>query len=147
MKIYLLFAIVGILIPAAYVILKELLNTTIRGERDVMKITSIPVLGTIRHADPSETKVQTIENPKSLFTEGFRLIRSRVEFIAKRKKDISVLITSAESGDGKTHFAINFSGVYSLVSDKVVLVDMDIRNPSLSEKLGYKGLIKEEYDV
>ena len=138
-KIYLLFVVIGLLIPAAYIILKELLNTTIRGERDVIKITNVPVLGTIRHADSSESKVQTTERPKSLFTEGFRLIRSRVEFIVKRKTDISVLITSAESGDGKTHFAINLSGVYSLVSDRVVLVDLDIRNPKLSEKLGYKG--------
>ena len=140
LKIYLLFMIVGLLIPAAYVILKELLNTTIRGEQDVMKITKIPILGTIRRADSSSAKVQTVEKPKSLFTEGFRLIRSRVEFISKRKTDISVLVTSAESGDGKTHFAINLSGVYSLVSDKVVLIDLDIRNPKLSEKLGYKDV-------
>ena len=139
MKVYLLFVVIGLLIPAAYIILKELLNTTIRDERDVVKLTNIPVLGTIRHADETEVKVQTVEKPKSLFTEGFRLIRSRVEFISKRKTDISVLITSAESGDGKTHFAINLAGVYSLVSDKVVLVDMDIRNPKLSQKLGYKN--------
>ena len=139
MKIYLFFVVIGLLIPAAYIILKELLNTTIRDERDVVKLTNIPVLGTIRHVDESRAKVQTVEKPKSLFTEGFRLIRSRVEFISKRKTDISVLITSAESGDGKTHFAINLSGVYSLVSDKVVLVDMDIRNPKLSQKLGYKN--------
>ena len=138
-KIYLLFVIIGLLIPAGYIILKEFLNTTIRGERDVMRITNIPVLGTIRHADASESIVQTVEKPKSLFTEGFRLIRSRVEFISKRKSDISVLITSAESGDGKTHFAINLTGVYSLVSDKVILIDMDIRNPKLTEKLGYKN--------
>ena len=139
MKVYLLFVVIGLLIPAAYIILKELLNTTIRDERDVVKLTNIPVLGTIRHADETEAKVQTVEKPKSLFTEGFRLIRSRVEFISKRKTDISVLITSAESGDGKTHFAINLAGVYSLVSDKVVLVDIDIRNPKLSQKLGYKN--------
>ena len=139
MRIYLIFVIIGLLIPAAYVILKELLNTTIRDERDVVKLTNIPVLGTIRHADETEAKVQTVEKPKSLFTEGFRLIRSRVEFISKRKTDISVLVTSAESGDGKTHFAINLAGVYSLVSDKVVLVDIDIRNPKLSQKLGYKN--------
>lgn len=138
-KIYLLFAIIGLLIPAAYVILKELLNTTIRGEFDVQKLTNIPVLGTIRHCDTSDAKVQTRENSKSLFAEGFRLIRSRIEFITQRKKDISVLITSAESGDGKTHFAINMAGIYSLVSDKVVLIDIDIRNPKLSEQLGYKN--------
>ena len=139
MKVYLLFVVIGLLIPAAYIILKELLNTTIRDERDVVKLTNIPVLGTIRHADDTDAKVRTVEKPKSLFTEGFRLIRSRVEFISKRKTDISVLVTSAESGDGKTHFAINLAGVYSLVSDKVVLVDIDVRNPKLSQKLGYKN--------
>lgn len=138
-KIYLLFALIGLLIPAAYIVLKELLNTTIRGESDVQKLTNIPVLGTIRHSEASDVKVQSVKNSKSLFTEGFRLIRSRIEFITQRKSDISVLITSAESGDGKTHFSINLSGVYSLVSDKVILVDMDIRNPKLSEKLGYGG--------
>ena len=137
-KIYLLFAIIGLLIPALYIILKEILNTTIRGEYDVQKLTNIPVLGTIRHCDPSDVKVQTRENSKSIFAEGFRLIRSRIEFITQRKKDISVLVTSAESGDGKTHFAINMSGIYSFVSDKVVLIDVDIRNPKLSEHLGYK---------
>ncbi len=140
-KIYLLFVIIGFLIPILYIVLKELLNTTIQGERDVMKLTNIPVLATIRRAgSSSDAKVQTVKNPKSLFTEGFRLIRSRIEFISKRKTDISLLITSAESGDGKTHFAINLSGVYSLVSDKVVLVDMDIRSPKLSERLGYKNV-------
>ncbi len=138
-KVYLLFIAVGLLIPIGYIVLKEFLNTTIRSEWDVVKLTNVPVLGTVRHADESVVKVQTIEKPKSLFTEGFRLIRSRIEFISKRKSDISVLITSAESGDGKTYFATNLSGVYSLVSDKVVLVDIDIRNPKLSEKLGYKN--------
>lgn len=48
------------------------------------------------------------------------------------------MITSAESGDGKTHFATNLAGVYSLVSDKVILLDLDLRNPKLTAQLGYK---------
>ena len=138
-KIYLLFLIIGVLIPAAYVILKELLNMNIRGEYDVLKMTKIPVLGTIRHTD-GDAKVMSVKSPKSLFTEGFRLIRSRVEFITQRKTDISIMVTSAESGDGKTHFATNLAGVYSLVSDKVILVDLDLRNPKLTAQLGYKDV-------
>ena len=138
MKTYLIFILIGLLIPAIYVVLKELLNSTIRDERDVAKITDMPILATIQHLEKSNAKVQTRKNTKSFFTEGFRLIRSRAEFITKRKTDISLLITSAESGDGKTYFATNLAGVYSLVSDKVILVDMDIRNPKLSNELGYK---------
>ena len=54
------------------------------------------------------------------------------------------MISSAESGDGKTHCATNLAGIYSLVSDKVILVDLDLRNPKLSSQLGYgetKGLV------
>ena len=138
-KIYLLFLIIGMLIPAAYVILRELLNMNIRGEEDVMRLTKIPVLGVIRRTDKKD-KVVTIKSPKSLFTEGFRLIRSRIEFITQRKSDISIMITSAESGDGKTHFATNLAGVYSLVSDKVILLDLDLRNPKLTAQLGYKDV-------
>ena len=138
-KIYLLFFIIGVLIPAAYVILRELLNMNIRNEYDVARMTKIPVLGTIRHTD-GKAKVMSVKSPKSLYAEGFRLIRSRIEMITQRKKDISVMITSAESGDGKTHFATNLAGIYSLVSDKVLLVDLDLRNPKLSAQLGYKDV-------
>ena len=138
MKTYLIFLVMGLLIPAIYVVLKELLNSTIRDERDVAKITDIPVLATIQRSELSDVKVQTRKSTKSFFTEGFRLVRSRTEFITKRKTDISLLITSAESGDGKTYFATNLAGVYSLVSDKVILIDLDVRNPKLSETLGYK---------
>lgn len=58
-KIYLLFLIIGVLIPAAYVILRELLNMNIRGEEDVMRLTKIPVLGVIRRTD-KKAKVVTI---------------------------------------------------------------------------------------
>ena len=142
-KIYLLFFVLGVLIPAAYVILRELLNMNIRSEYDIAKMTKIPVLGTIRHTDGT-AKVMSVKSPKSLYAEGFRLIRSRVEMIIQRKKDISIMISSAESGDGKTHFATNLAGIYSLVSDKVILVDLDLRNPKLSSQLGYgetKGLV------
>lgn len=142
-KIYLLFFIIGVLIPAAYVVLRELLNMNIRSEYDITKITKIPILGTIRHTE-GKAKVMSVKSPKSLYAEGFRLVRSRIEMITQRKKDISIMITSAESGDGKTHFATNLAGIYSLVSDKVLLVDLDLRNPKLSAQLGYgevKGLV------
>ena len=47
------------------------------------------------------------------------------------------MVSSAESGDGKTHFVINLAGVYSLVSKKVLLMDLDVRNPQVSKRLGF----------
>lgn len=135
-KTYIILFAIGLLLPAVYIILRELLNKTVRTEADIAKITDIPMLGIIRHTD-GKKKVMSRENAKSIFSECFRLIRSRIDIITHRKSNILIMITSAEPGDGKTHFAANLAGIYSMISPKVLLVDMDLRNPNLSKQLGY----------
>lgn len=44
------------------------------------------------------------------------------------------MTTSSESGDGKTYFSINLAAVYSMTSKKTILVDMDIRKPSVNQR-------------
>lgn len=137
-RTYLIFIVIGILLPAIFIILRELMNVTIRTEADIARITPVPILGIIRHTDNKKDKVVSNKDVKSLYTEGYRVIRSRMEFIVKRKSNISIMITSSESNDGKSHFATNLAGVYSLLSPKTLLIDLDLRNPNLSKKLGYE---------
>lgn len=141
-KIYVIFIIIGLILPAVFIILRELMNVTIRTESDVAKLTSVPVLGIIRHTDNKKDKVVSVKNVKSLYTEGYRVIRSRIEFIVKRKTNITILATSSESNDGKSHFATNMAGIYSLISPKTLLVDLDLRNPNLTKNLGYDKGVK-----
>jgi capsular exopolysaccharide synthesis family protein len=74
------------------------------------------------------------ENPRSSFTEMFRVIRTRIEFIVQRKTNIITLITSAESREGKTYFSINLASIYSMTGKKTLLVDMDIRKPTVNQR-------------
>lgn len=129
---------IGLLIPLVFIVLKELLNTTIRGKKDVKKYTRYDIIGSIRRAPDLETPVLVKKRPRSLFTEGFRLIRTRLEFVTKWKeadKGISVLITSSQSGDGKSYFSINLSGIYSMEGKKTILIDLDLRKPSIAKTL------------
>ncbi len=137
MKVYLIFLVVGLMLPAIFVVLKELLNVTIHTENDIQKITKIPILGNIRRARNSSIAM-SIRNPKSLYTEGYRMLRTRIGFIVQGKEKVVITVTSAESGDGKTHFAQDLAGIYGMISDKVVLIDIDIRNPKLSKDMGNK---------
>lgn len=137
-KKYVIGLIIGLIIPMLYVILRELLNFNIRSEADINHITQYPILGIIRHTNGTN-KIQSTQNAKSLFSEGFRLIRSRIEFATQRKSKITIMVTSAESGDGKTHFAANLAGIYSMVSPKVILLDLEMRNPKMSKQLGYEN--------
>ncbi|MFV0390505.1 MAG: GumC family protein [Paludibacteraceae bacterium] len=127
------FLLIGLLIPALFVILKELLNNSIRNAKDAEKNSSFPLIGTIKHTN-SKDPILAANKPRSSFTEMFRVIRTRLEFIVQRKKDIIILTTSAESGDGKTYFSTNFASVYGMSGAKTLLIDMDIRKPSINER-------------
>ena len=134
-KTTMIFLVIGILLPAGYVLLKELLNNTVRTTKDVDKYCVFPMVGLIRHTNSLSPYI-VAENPRSSFTEMFRIIRTRVEFIVKRKSEITIMVTSSESGDGKTYFCINMASIYAMASPKTLLVDMDIRKPSVYKRLG-----------
>ncbi|MCL2597220.1 MAG: polysaccharide biosynthesis tyrosine autokinase [Paludibacter sp.] len=121
---------IGLIIPLVLIILKELLNNTIRNSDELEKLAYFPNIGTIRHSKIIHPTLAA-ENPRSSFTEMFRVIRTRIEFIVQRKENILILVTSTESGDGKTYFATNMASVYALTQRKTLLIDMDIRKPSV----------------
>jgi uncharacterized protein involved in exopolysaccharide biosynthesis len=129
----LVFLIFGILIPIVIIVLKELLNNTIKTNKDIENGQGLQLIGFVRHSETNDPMLVP-KNPRSSFTEMFRVIRTRIEFIVKRKKDIMIMITSGESGDGKTYFCINLAGVYAMSSKRTLLVDMDIRKPSVNER-------------
>jgi capsular exopolysaccharide synthesis family protein len=132
-KTILMFLLFGILIPTLIVVIIELLNNTIRSSKDIEKNSTFPLIGAVRHTKSSDPLLVS-KNPRSAFTEMFRVIRTRVEFIVKRKTNIMILSTSTESGDGKTYFSVNLAAVYAMASKKTILVDMDIRKPSINQR-------------
>lgn len=133
-KTYMKYGLVGFLIPLIVLILMELLNNTIRGTKDVEKNSSFPLIGTVRHTQSTDPLLAA-HRPRSSFTEMFRVIRTRIEFIVQRKNNTALLVTSTESGDGKTYFCTNLASVYAMSGMKTILVDMDIRKPSIGERL------------
>lgn len=132
-KTTLMFLLLGVLIPTVIVIAVELLNNTVRSNRDIEKNSVFPLIGSVRHTISTDPML-VAKNPRSTFTEMFRVIRTRIEFIVQRKTNIMIMTTSTESGDGKSYFCINLAAVYGMVSPKTILVDMDIRKPSINQR-------------
>lgn len=139
-KTTLLFLLLGIIVPAAFVVVKELMNVRIKNNRDVEKNAAFPLIGMIQHTHTNEPFLVSAY-PRSSFTELFRIIRTRIEFITQRKSDITVMVTSLEPGDGKTYFSLNLACVYALASPRTLLVDLDIRKPSIHTRLGYDSVM------
>ncbi len=133
-KTYMKYGLIGLLIPLILLILMKLLNNTVKSTKDIEKNSPFPIIGSVRHTRSTDPMLAA-HRPRSSFTEMFRVIRTRLEFIVQRKSKVAILITSTESGDGKTYFCTNLASVYGMSGMKTILVDMDIRKPSVAERL------------
>ena len=132
------YLIIGFLIPLVLIILSELLNNKIRSPKDVVKMKMFRLIGTLRHAkNQNPTLVRA--SPRSSYAEMLRAIRTRIEFVLRRKDKMVICITSTESGDGKTFLATNLAALYAMAGKKVLLVDMDLRKPNIHTKLGLEN--------
>lgn len=136
---------IGLLIPLGIIVLSELLNNKVRTPREAVSISPYHLLGTLRHAK-SQNPTLVKDHPRSSYAEMLRSIRTRLEFIVKRKDKIMLTITSTESGDGKTFLSTNIATLYATSKRKTILIDMDIRKPNIHTKLGLpKGLGITDY--
>lgn len=132
------YLIIGILIPLLLIILSELLNNKIRSPKDVLRLKLFRMIGTLRHAkSQNPTLVRT--SPRSSYAEMLRAIRTRLEFLLKRKDKMVICVTSTESGDGKTFLSTNLAALYSMTGKKTLLMDLDLRKPNIHTKLGVEN--------
>ncbi len=129
------YMIVGLLVPLVLIILSELLNDKVRTPKEAAKLGRFQLIGSLKHArNPNPTLVKA--NPRSRYAESLRSMRTRIEFIVQKKEKITLCVTSAESGDGKTFLCTNMAAMFAMTGKKTILVDLDIRKPNVHEKLG-----------
>ncbi|MGW6301706.1 CpsD/CapB family tyrosine-protein kinase [Peribacillus butanolivorans] len=72
-----------------------------------------------------------LTNPKSPITEQYRIIRTNIQFSSVDKEIKTIVVTSAEPNDGKSTTAANLAIVLAQEEKKVLLVDADLRKPSI----------------
>ncbi len=124
---------------------------TIRTEKDLRALINVPCLGTLpvvskrrrsRNTANEEINILTNEN-RAEYIEALRLIRTRLERQLEDKKVL--MVTSSVSGEGKSTVAANLAISMALKGKNVILVDCDLRNPSVHEIFNlseeYPGLI------
>ena len=129
------YLVIGFLIPLVLIILSELLNNKIRSPKDVVKLKAFRLIGTLRHArNQNPTLVRA--SPRSSYAEMLRAIRTRIEFVLRRKDKMVICVTSTESGDGKTFLSTNLASLYAMSGRKTLLIDLDLRKPNIHTKLG-----------
>ncbi|TCD17356.1 polysaccharide biosynthesis tyrosine autokinase [Pedobacter psychrodurus] len=138
--IYLVGLIVGLIFPIALVFGQELLNTSIKTKEEIISLTSVPVIGEISH-NTSEDNLIVANQSRSAISEQFRSLRTNLSFYLKTETEKVILLTSSMSGEGKSFTAINLGNILALAGKRVLLMELDLRKPGLSAKLGVNNSI------
>ena len=130
--IYGLSFILGLALPIGFVVLKELFQTKVTGQRDLDLMTDIPTLGFIIHNDSSSLRI-TNETQNTAFAECFRSLRVQVKYFGNKSTKQMVGFTSTWPNEGKSFCAANYAAVMALSGKKTLMVDLDLRSPSLQD--------------
>jgi capsular exopolysaccharide synthesis family protein len=85
---------------------------------------------------PMSEDIVTHLDPRSPASEAFRVLRTNLQFSSVDRELKSVLITSAGPGEGKSVVASNLAVAFAQSGKKTVLVDIDLRRPTVHERFG-----------
>jgi capsular exopolysaccharide synthesis family protein len=132
--------LLGFAIGFGFIYFRDILNDRVDNLYDIRKRTSIPILGEIRHI-PKRKKQAISVLGKSMAGEEFRVLRTNISFILKKKGDKTILVTSSMSGEGKSFISFNLAAVCAMPGKKVALLEFDTRNPSFGDRLTVNGEI------
>ncbi|MCZ2804105.1 polysaccharide biosynthesis tyrosine autokinase [Modestobacter sp. VKM Ac-2983] len=139
---------VGFLAGLGWVWARNALDNRVRDAATLAELTEHPVIGTIGAYDGRTRRRVVMETePRGPQAEGFRQLRTNLQFL-----DLPALtggetgsggrvlvVTSSLEAEGKSTVAANLAAALAETGARVLLVDADLRRPSVPEMLGLEG--------
>ena len=132
---YLLYGLLGFLVPFVTIYAGSLLNTNVKSKKDIEALLSAPLIGSIPK-NKSKDKLVITNTNNSPISEAFRILRSNLDFLLKgaaKDKGKIIFVTSNISGEGKTFISSNIAKSLAVIGKKVAYVGADFRFPKFHE--------------
>jgi polysaccharide biosynthesis transport protein len=129
--------IVGLIMGVGLAFFIEYLDTSVKTIDDVERALQAPVLGVI----PQNVGALIDEGPESPHAEAYRVLRTNLLFSRKNNNTNSITVVSGGAGEGKSTTIINLATVFAQSGQRILLVDSDLRRPSLHKYLNVSNSI------
>lgn len=130
----------GLALGLLAAVLRDLLDTRIRGRAEVESVTDRPILGVVpKSKSVQHTPVYIQGDRRGQLAEAFRSLRTNMRFVEQRGAEQVFVVTSANASEGKTTTALNLAAALIEGGSRVTVVDCDLRRPAVAGRLDFEN--------
>jgi capsular exopolysaccharide synthesis family protein len=127
--------LVGLILGIATAFFVEYLDTSVKSMDDIERQVGLPVLAVIPKGVPPLNR-DVADSPHA---EGYRILRTKIEFARKDDSMNTLTLISGGPGEGKSTTLFNLAWVCALSGMRTLVVDADLRRPTMHHILGAKN--------
>jgi capsular exopolysaccharide synthesis family protein len=129
----------GLLLGLALAFLREMLDDSVKHPDEIEPSYGLPVLGLIplvkNAGRVGRVAALVHDDPRSPFAEAYRSMRTALQFSTNDGAPKLMMVTSCGKAEGKTTTAIALAINFAQLGKKVLLIDADMRNPSVHKTM------------
>ncbi|MBB6599036.1 polysaccharide biosynthesis tyrosine autokinase [Luteimonas sp. MC1825] len=130
--------LLGLMLGVLLAFVLEFLDDTIKSPEDVEQHLRLAMLGIIPHLRKQSVEAASAD-PRSAFSEAYRSVRTALQFSTDRGVPKVLLVTSPSASEGKSTTAHTLARNFAQLGKRVLLIEADLRNPSLHKVLGVRS--------
>jgi tyrosine-protein kinase len=129
----------GLLAGIAIALIRHATDTRMRSANEVADALNLPLLARIPPPPKEVRTVVSLEKPRSVEAEAFRMLRTNLEFTTVGQEATTIMVTSATAGEGKSTTTANLAVALARTGKRVTVVDLDLRQPGISRLFAAKN--------